>query len=244
MAVAVPIGALTSVSVLDAIAALAGDRGDGRTARRTLLGLGLLSALPAAAAGVADWSDTSDAERRVGAVHAASNAIALSLYAASWLARGRSGRGRLLAAAGLGAMALGGWLGGHLAYALGVGVDLTAFDGGPTEWTEVGSREDFPVGQPVAVEVGPVSILVLRQPDDRFVALANRCTHRGGPLADGKLEGGCITCPWHGSQFRLEDGEVQGGPATRPQPAYATRLRSGTVEIRRDEVRALRTNPV
>src|SRR5438270_8923943 len=134
MAVTLPIGALVSVSLLDFTG---GDRGG--KARRRLLGLALLSAVPAVAAGAADFSDTDGAERRIGAIHASVNAGALVLYTASWLKRRRRGGkgGKLLALAGGGLMATGGWLGGHLTYALGVGVDTTAFESGPDEWTAV-----------------------------------------------------------------------------------------------------------
>jgi nitrite reductase/ring-hydroxylating ferredoxin subunit len=64
-------------------------------------------------------------------------------------------------------------------------------------------------------------------------ALAGRCTHRGGPLADGELVDGCVECPWHGSRFALEDGSVERGPAAFPQPLYETRVRDGRVEVRR-----------
>jgi nitrite reductase/ring-hydroxylating ferredoxin subunit len=52
-----------------------------------------------------------------------------------------------------------------------------------------------------------------------------------GPLSDGEIAGGCVTCPWHGSVFRLADGGVVHGPATAPQPAFATRVREGVVEV-------------
>src|SRR3954453_99953 len=119
--VAVPLGALVGVSYLD----LAGR--EPRAARR-LLALGLVASGPAALTGLSDWSDTERAEKRLGAVHATTNLLGLALYASSWAARGKTpnaGRGRALG--GLALLSCGGWLGGHLAYALGVGVDTTAF---------------------------------------------------------------------------------------------------------------------
>jgi nitrite reductase/ring-hydroxylating ferredoxin subunit len=79
--------------------------------------------------------------------------------------------------------------------------------------------------------------------DDGLHALENRCTHRGGPLHEGEVLDGCITCPWHGSAFSLTDGAVRRGPATMPQPVYETRQRDGHVDIRRQETSALRANP-
>ena len=55
----------------------------------------------------------------------------------------------------------------------------------------------------------------------------------GGPLAEGKLvDGDCVECPWHGSQFSLADGSVCQGPATAEAHVYETRIREGNVEVR------------
>lgn len=157
--------------------------------------------------------NTDGAERRVGLVHAALTAAALSLYGASWLVRGRGRRGMSLAIAGAGLLGAGGWLGGHLAYALGVGVD-TVFQRFPDEWTDVAAPADLQPGRPVRVDVGDVPLLLLRT-ERGVVALAGRCSHRGGPLDEGDFDGDCITCPWHGSRFDVRGGSVRGGPATR-----------------------------
>ena len=119
--VALPMGSWLSASLLD----LTG--GDASAARR-LVGFGCLAALPTAAAGAADWVRTSGPERRVGFVHAGVNDLALGMYLMSWRsrARGKRAKGALLALAGGGLLAVGGWLGGHLAYSRGVGVDTSA----------------------------------------------------------------------------------------------------------------------
>jgi Rieske [2Fe-2S] domain len=51
--------------------------------------------------------------------------------------------------------------------------------------------------------------------------------HMSGPLSDSDLEDGCLTCPWHGSEFRISDGSVARGPATAPQPVFETRVQDG-----------------
>jgi uncharacterized membrane protein len=117
--VAIPIGSWFAASVLDLTA---GDR----AAAQRLVGFGCLAAFPTAAAGAVDWLDTSGPDRRTGLVHAAVNDLALLTYVASWQSRrhGRHLRGVVLALAGSGAVAVAGWLGGHLAYSRGVGVDV------------------------------------------------------------------------------------------------------------------------
>src|SRR5262249_61903034 len=56
--------------------------------------------------------------------------------------------------------------------------------------------------------------------DGNFCAIQARCTHRGGPLNKGRLEGSLVTCPWHGSQFDVCSGAVRRGPATEPVRVY------------------------
>jgi len=238
--VTVPIGSWVAASYLD----LAGGRRSRKAARR-LVGFGIATAVPAAITGASDWSDTSGAERRVGLVHAAANYTALSLYCASWLARRRRqhATGVALAAAGATVLTVSGWLGGHLSYALGVGVDTTAFQQLPTDWTDVAAESAATI-EPRVVDAGGVPVLLMRY-DDQLVALDDRCTHRGGPLHEGSIEAGCVVCPWHGSRFRLSDGSVARGPATRPVPAFEVRVAGGRVQVRAvEQQRTLRTNPV
>jgi len=233
--VAVPIGAFAGAAVLDLT------RGDATAARR-LIGFGLLSAVPTAAAGVSDWGDTRGSERRVGVAHALLNVVGLGLYGASWLARRDDGGGKALSMAGLGLLGVSGWLGGHLAYAQGVGVDTTAFQRPPVNWTDACAEDELVEGVPQAVTVEDTPVLLLSR-HGRLTAIGNRCTHRGAPLHEGTVVGDCVECPWHGSLFDLATGAVERGPATRPQPQLQTRIEGGRVQVRREEIRGLRLNP-
>jgi uncharacterized membrane protein len=116
----IPIGCWTSAWILDFIA-----WNSGEVAARQLTGLGVLTAIPTAAAGLSDWHDTQDGDRRVGVVHMASNGIALLLELASWSARrrGQHFRGAVLGFLGISAATVGGYLGGHLVFSRGIGVD-------------------------------------------------------------------------------------------------------------------------
>jgi nitrite reductase/ring-hydroxylating ferredoxin subunit/uncharacterized membrane protein len=227
-----PIGSWTSAFVLDIIG---GKRG--RNAADMLVGIGIVTALPTAAAGLSDWSDTIGEDRRIGTAHAIGNVAALTLYTLSWRARrrGRRGRGVLLGFMGAGAATVGGYLGGHLVYRKGVGPDRNAWKHGGDEWVELDDELAL-VGDesPRVVKVGDDDVLVVRQ-GAAYVAISNVCGHAGGPLDEGTFDDkGCVTCPWHGSVFRLRDGHVVHGPATGNQPRYDVRPgRNGKLSIRR-----------
>ncbi len=116
----VPIGVWTSSLILD----FAGGKSS-EDAADLLLGVGLAAFAPTALTGWSDWCRASREQQRVGLVHAAANATAAGLFARSRLVRrqGRRGHGKLLSVLGASVLSLGGYLGGHLAYARGVGVE-------------------------------------------------------------------------------------------------------------------------
>jgi nitrite reductase/ring-hydroxylating ferredoxin subunit/uncharacterized membrane protein len=229
-----PIGCWTGALLLDLTRG--GDKGS-----RRLIGAGIVCALPTALAGLSDWMDTEDAEMRVGLMHFAGNLTGLSFLSVSWLRRQQGGRGLVTSAIGMTVIALSGWLGGHLSYALGVGVDTNAFDTGPPEWTAAGVLGE---GEGLScLDAGGVRIAAARS-GGQTLALADRCSHRGGPLSEGTLVDGCVECPWHSSRFDLHTGDVTRGPASVPQPRYEVREANGVLEVRRLEQRALRRNPV
>ena len=129
---------------------------------RRLIGIGTLAALPVALSGAADWLDTDGAERRVGTVHAAANDAALrcsrcpgcSVDAVAERQASRSprrGHGDRAAA----------FLGGHLAYRRGVGVDTTAFQSGPSEWRHVSVDDEIEPSNVVEGRLGSMSFAVI-----------------------------------------------------------------------------------
>ena len=222
-----PIGFWTSAFVLDIVG---GKRS--RPASELLVGLGVLSALPTAASGAADWSDTGGRSRRVGLVHAAANTSAVTLYAWSWSARRRNRHARGVALGFLGATAatIGGFLGGHLFARRGIGVDNTAFQAGPSNWTATVPASTVST-EPQRVEADGVPVLILQR-GDRILAVGATCPHRGAPLEEGSFDDETVTCPWHGSRFALADGALLRGPSAMPLPRYETRVNNGTVEVR------------
>jgi nitrite reductase/ring-hydroxylating ferredoxin subunit/uncharacterized membrane protein len=226
-----PIGFWTSSMMLDLVG---GKRG--AAASQRLIALGIVTAVPTAASGMSDWSDTIGEDRRIGAVHAVANTVALSLYTWSWFARrgGRRKAGVALGLLGGTAASVGGYLGGHLVYRQGVGADRNAWKHGDQDWVDVADDLALVDGQPLVVTVGDDDVLLAKTPAGVVAAISNVCGHAGGPLNEGSFDAdGCVTCPWHGSVFRLADGHVVHGPATGHQPRYEVRAAGGRLAVRR-----------
>ena len=223
--VQVSAGTWLSASVIDFT-------GGGDKAARQLTATGLAAAVPAAIAGAVDWSEQHEQQMRVGVVHAAGNAVAMSLYGASLITRG-PGRGRWLRLAGLAAMSASGLLGGHISFRLAGGANHAEAVPHIVEpgWRNVMPAADLPDGRPVRKMLGETPIALVRS-GSQLHALADRCSHMSGQLSESDLVDGCLTCPWHGSVFRVSDGSVARGPATAPQPAFNTRVVDGAIQVR------------
>jgi nitrite reductase/ring-hydroxylating ferredoxin subunit len=219
-----PVGTWLSASLLDTWP------GNEKAARRLVLA-GLAAAVPAALAGAADWSEQHEQQMRVGLVHAGANATAMALYTASLAV---PARGRALRLAGLTAAGLGGFLGGHIAYRQSAGANQAEPVPHLVEpgWHDLMPEAELAAlddGKPVKRMLGDVPVVVVRD-DDAVHVLAGRCAHLSGPLSEGECDDGQLTCPWHGSTFRLADGAVTRGPATAPQPVFATRAEGGMIQ--------------
>lgn len=228
----VPIGTWSSAAILDLVP------GTG-AASATLIATGCAAAVPTAVSGWADWSQLHEPQQRVGLVHAAANTIGLGCYLASLSsrARGRTMRGKAWAYAGLGAVAVGGYLGGHLAFRQAAGANHNADvpDLFPAGWQDLGRLDDLPDGSPTKRTIAGVDLLVFRR-GQHVDVLSDTCSHLAGPLSDGEFTiaggQGCIVCPWHGSTFRLADGAVVHGPATSPQHRFDVRITGGSVAVK------------
>ncbi|MEU4541899.1 Rieske 2Fe-2S domain-containing protein [Nonomuraea dietziae] len=229
----VTLGCWVSVAVLDLVNA-------DPKASKALLAAGVAGAVPTAAAGLTDWSSLHREQQRVGFVHMVTNLTALSLFSGSLLLRmaGRQGGGKALSMLGLGAAAVGGYLGGHMAYRQAAGANHAEQVAHlvPLGWHDLCPIKDLPEGRPVTRRLGYIQLFVLRHGGGVSV-LADRCSHLAGPLHQGRLviENGepCVVCPWHGSTFRIADGSVKHGPATAPAPTFETRVRrDGTIQVR------------
>lgn len=221
------LGSFVSATVLDALPGP-------RVSSRVLIGVGLACAAPAVASGYADWAQGHEQQQRVGLVHSATNALGVACYAGSLLARGP--RGRALSFAGFAAVGLGGFLGGHLAYRQASGANHVEDVPHLVEpgWQDLCAVDDLPAEGAAAEQVlagtVPISLLVART-GGAVRVLASQCSHMSGPLFQGTVAEGCVTCPWHGSVFDLADGSVVHGPATSPQPSFRTRVEAGRLQV-------------
>ena len=125
------------------------------------------------------------------------------------------------------------YLGGHLVFGEQIGVDHTATADAakPEKFTKVIKAADLDEDKPTRVTAGGVAIVLVKR-GERIYALTDTCPHLGGPLSEGKLVGGAIQCPWHGSRLALEDGSVVGGPTVYPARCFEVRTRAGEIQVR------------
>lgn len=231
-----PIGALTVVFVLDVVSHF--NAGMPRLAAVVTLWVATVAALGAVATGYTDFAETYGHEARVAVAHGLVMSTAFVLMIISLVLR-TAGHDHahatavILSALALAAMYFGGYLGGHLPYAIGTAVNRTAFlDGGSSKFTDVGNEADFPAGTLVKVDAAGYPVLITRTADQKLCAIASVCSHAGGPLDEGKLDGTRVTCPWHNSVFDVCSGKVIHGPATAPQPSFEVQVEGGRVKVR------------
>jgi nitrite reductase/ring-hydroxylating ferredoxin subunit/uncharacterized membrane protein len=240
----IPIGAWTVAIAFDAIDSMSARR-QYSLAADTAVAFGLAGAVGAAVTGLTDWQDIDPPARRIGLVHGLLNVASVALFGSSLLMRRRGSRttGRGLAALGYAVSVAAARLGGNLVYGHRIGVDHTASVNLPGEFTPVLSESDLKDEGPVRAEHNGTPILLVRR-GSQIYALAETCSHLGGPLSEGKLDGDIIQCPWHGSRFSIRDGHVVDGPAVHPQPCLEARIRSGQVEVRKSNCRIATANPI
>ncbi len=231
----VPIGAWTVALVLDVVEGSSGTRKYRAGADGAII-IGLVGAAGAALTGLTDWKEISVESRRTGLIHGLLNSVATGFYLASSIqrARGKRSGARWLAYVGYGITMGAAWLGGHLVYANQIGVERTAGKRPPVDFVPVMAVAELPDEKPRRAEYQGYPIVLVKKANTIY-ALADLCSHLGGPLSEGQVEGDCIRCPWHGSLFSLENGAVIESPATRPQIAFEARVRGGQIEIRANQ---------
>ena len=115
-------------------------------------------------------------------------------------------------------------------------IDTEATAAATSGWVEVAGADGLPPDRAITVRFADGTAAAVFRDGDRLAAVSNVCAHQNGPLGEGRIVDGCVTCPWHGYQYRLLDG--------RAPPPFTERI--ATYELRRDGDRVLidpRPNP-
>ena len=229
----VPVGAWTAAMTFDLLGLIL-HRKELASAADISIGIGLAGAAGAAVTGATDWSDVDPPARRLGLVHGLLNLGGTAMFATSLVLRRKRSRrsGFIVSALGYAVMGYAARLGGKLVYEHRVGVDRTDGQVLPDNFIGVLPEAQLADDKPTRAMAQGVPILLVRRAG-RLFAMADTCSHFGGPLSEGKLMDNCIECPYHASRFALEDGHVIDGPAVHPQPILETRIWDGQIEVRK-----------
>ena len=99
------------------------------------------------------------------------------------------------------------------------------------DFVKAANTKDIQPSQMREVEVNGENICVVNV-EGKYYAIGSICTHEGGPLADGTLEGYEVECPWHNSKFDVRTGEVTSPPASEPEPAYEVKVDGNNILIK------------
>lgn len=98
------------------------------------------------------------------------------------------------------------------------------------DWVAVGQVADVAEGRAVIARLANGERVAVFRHKGRLSAISNACAHQNGPLGEGRIVNGCVTCPWHGFQYRVVDG-CSPAPFTEKVPTYQLRLQGQTIEI-------------
>lgn len=102
------------------------------------------------------------------------------------------------------------------------------------DFVKVADTVDIQPSNMKEVEIDGKKILIVNV-QGKYFAIDSICTHEGGPLADGSLEGYEVECPWHGSKFDVRTGEVTSPPASEPESAYEVKVDGNNILIKKQD---------
>ena len=232
----VVVGGATAVLLLDVLRVFFGV--DGLADAATwVLALALLSGIGGIVTGLTDFKDTdpNTSTRDLATFHGVINFVGIGGFALSLTQRmdGQHDSAFWVFLAGYVLISVGGYIGGHVVFKHGYAVNHNAHARGKraAEFTPVMAAAELADGTPTKTMFGATAVMLVRR-GDVVHALKETCSHLGGPLSQGNLDGDTIICPWHFSTFRLRDGSVVHGPATSRQLHYEARITDGQVELR------------
>ena len=98
------------------------------------------------------------------------------------------------------------------------------------KYYRITSTQEIPDGERLFLEIDGRTIVIYSLNGEYF-ATGDECSHDGGPIGDGQLEGFEIICPRHGARFDIRSGKVTKFPAVSDIPSYPVRVLDGYVEV-------------
>jgi len=216
--------------------------------------LGLVTAMLAALPGFADYSDIrrDHPGKRTATTHMTLNLMAVVVYAINLALRFSADVSLrvhffpfLLSLAGVTLLFISGYLGGRLVYDDGIGVGrhkrhlppprdtiylVPPIPGADAVFVPVMAAQQLRERETLRVEIDG-QVMTMAKVDNQIFAFQEFCTHRFGPLSEGKFEGFNVQCPWHNSCFDVRTGEVTNGPAKINLKTFKVEVRESKVGI-------------
>ena len=97
-------------------------------------------------------------------------------------------------------------------------------------FVEVAKTNEIKPGEGKLIEIDDNKIALFNC-EGSYYAIQNTCTHQGGPLCEGDLEGDKVICPWHGAEFDVKTGNVLGPPAEESVKSYRVQVDGDSIKI-------------
>lgn len=95
---------------------------------------------------------------------------------------------------------------------------------------KIAAAKDVLPGQAAAFTVEGQRIALFNV-EGTYYAIGDSCTHRGGPLSEGDVQGAKVTCPWHGADFDLKTDTALGPPAQKGVPSYNVVVKGDDIKV-------------
>ncbi|MGH2532124.1 MAG: DUF2231 domain-containing protein [Thermomicrobiales bacterium] len=252
-----PIGLFLLAVIFDLWAAAFDGGNEAVRAAFACIVFGIVTALVAAVPGFADWWEirADHPAKKTATTHMALNLIAVALFLVSAALRiGERDAADtptlavLTALAALAVLGYSGYLGGTLVYASGIGVgrhrrstnipertlSVTAKGLDAGRYVPVAADHQLGEGETLRVDLDGTIVTIARA-NATLYAVQEFCTHRFGPLSEGKVQNDQIECPWHRSCFDLRTGKVTNGPAKVDLKTFDVIALNGTIYLRKAE---------
>jgi nitrite reductase/ring-hydroxylating ferredoxin subunit len=99
------------------------------------------------------------------------------------------------------------------------------------DFRTVAKASEVPPGSLKHVELESGTQVCIANVDGTYYAMGGECTHMGGPLGEGELEGNIVTCPWHSGEFDVTTGKAVSPPAEGDEPVYEVRVEGDDLQV-------------